>query len=200
MITLPPEAIRDFLFVGKTTVTVKEYELLCALVLHQFVEMQFKQPCQICFELKEEFYVKGIVKGMATLSEIQVYLSDQVRQDSDVDVGISCGSGVVGFQLKRFGKGKNAAGKDLADYINEMKSKYGSKPRNVKLVVIIESDSEIDLVEMFDKLQMQDYPFAAVMYMGMDSSTQNLHIGELWPQRGFDEYKIINGNLVKLVT
>lgn len=198
MVSFQPSALVDYLAANKPTQGVKSYELLLAVILGQFCELQFNTPCGIAFEIQDKHWKSLPQKENATLDEIAGVLNEMVRQDSDIDVGVTMGSKVIAFQLKRYFKQKDNSPKGIAAYVAKQKAKYGSKLRPVTFFLLLEGGGELDLMEVVKELDMQDFPFSKLMFAGLDSKTSILHIGEFWPTQGRDEYKVVNGHLVKL--
>lgn len=197
LFSVSPDAIVDYLQFGENKGNVKNYELLTALVMSDFCAIQWEKPTTISFEMNENDWnaLKGSSVSGSKLAEI---INERVRQDSDIDFAISSSKGSATFQVKRFGiQSTQKTGSELAFYINNQQKKYGTKKMNIRLLLFLETGTELDFREMFRQLDPKDNLFKSIMFI-VQPREGILGIGEFWPNSGFDEYKIAEGHLTKI--
>lgn len=129
---------------------------------------------------------------MASFEFISDILKRQRDEDDPIDVYITLDSikKVCAFQLKRFGRDiqeEDDATEQFIDFLNNIPNKY-SKINETSLLVIFETDKDIDCIKVKECLRVDNYPFNRIMFMGIKD--QKIHIGEFWPHEGMDEYEL----------
>lgn len=188
-------AIRDYVIKYGRGPSSKDYELVVALILAKFCEEQLGTECYIGFELNQVLAREIPNEGLSTLEEIMVVLKKKVTEDTPIDIAITpditAAKKIRGwsFQLKRFGKNPKDKDTDaLIRFLNEDIPKRYTAGMKTTLVLILESESELDLPHVINELRVTDYPFERIMYMGI--AHNNIIIGELFPNQGSSEYDL----------
>ncbi|MDD2625775.1 MAG: hypothetical protein PHR55_03355 [Bacilli bacterium] len=168
----------------------KDYELVVAVVLKRFCELQFGEEHCIAFKIKDKYVDRR--KGDLAIEELFTILRKQIDEDDPMDVGIVRGNVKnaekkgMSFQLKRFGKDpKKDDTEALSNFINvEIPRKY--QKTETSLLIILETKKQLDFDFIKKSLIVKNYPFNKIMFIWM--SSEKVYIGEIWPQCGMNEY------------
>ncbi len=192
LIGIGPEAIRDFLLKKGQPSAKKYYELLIAIILQQFCQNQYGKECGIAFEVKPGLEKGFPSKGQFTFDEVEIFLTKKIRQDTPVDVAITCGEKAVGFQLKFF---KDGTTKSLVQYINGLAKEYAKT--DTKLMLVIDGRVEFDGTEVVRLIETRDYPFTEIMFTYVEPGDR-ICIGSFWPKAGCDYWTFNGSQMVKL--
>lgn len=193
---LNEETIRAFLKSYGRGPNSKDYELLVAILLKRFCEIQWNKKCIIGFKLKGG-YARTLPKfGYGDIDDIKAIIREKIDEDDSIDVAIvpeilkeisQRKMRGPAFQLKRFGKNltKDSNFTDsLINYLNSIPKKYSKV--NATLFIILETNKEVDFKRIRKSLKTNNYPFNKIMFLAM--SSKKVYIGEFWPNSGMSEY------------
>jgi hypothetical protein len=185
-IFITEESIREFLIHYGKGPQSKDYELVTAILLKRFCDRQWNSDCWIGFELQDRHLNDIPQRGMASVEEIAEIIRKKVREDTPVDVAITKGTfdgpakqGPV-FQLKRWREDTDK----LISYLNDMYKKYS--PILGTLVIIFETNDEINFQKIQSEFDASRFPFAHLMFVSLADG--KIHIGEIWPNAGMESY------------
>lgn len=193
-IFLDEKTIRAFLKSYNRGPNSKDYELLMAIILKRFCELQWDNECCMAFKIKDK-YANDDLEGfnLVKIDKLHDILKKQIDEDDTIDVAIVPGhienpeKKGPAFQLKRFGKNPNERNtKDLIDYLNNKIPRKYTKTET-SLCIILDPIDEISFPMVRESLIIDNYPFNRIMFIWMTKENK-ICIGEIWPESGMNEY------------
>jgi len=206
-IYLKEKTLRRYIAQNERKLYGKEYEFGAAIILKNFYQLEKGLDCVIGFKINPK-YRNLYVNRIESISdeEVKTLLEKHTLENDPVDIGISPSiklannrSIVWPFQLKRFGHYQNEKDtKGLIKFFSKIRDKYSKS--SIVLAIFFDGHKGIDLEEVWNKIKLQDFPFKRIMFINTDKNPDGIwkfHIGELWPNYGYNEYDI--NDLVKTV-
>lgn len=181
----------------------KDYELLTAIVLKNFFRITYGCDSRIGVKINpkyENFYKKD---HPLTLEQAKILLEQHKDENDPTDFVIcpidnirSLGPNRLeakawAFQAKRFGNFQTEKNTDgLKEFLTEISKKY-SKTK-ITLVIFFDGHKGININEAWKHIGTLDFPFREVMLINTSKNENGewkMHVGELWPNRGYNEYE-----------
>lgn len=193
-IWLSAEDIRNYLVEKGGTESSKDSELLTALMLNKFCEKQWRVDCHIGLELSGKYEREIKKKEVIDFKKLEEFIEKMTEEATPVDIAI--GKKIIEnnkipsalFQIKRFGKDpKKKSTNDLIEYLNDLKRQY-AKANMTRLVIVLETDQELDFNLIKQKLNTKDFPFHEIMLIGKVKNELNFY--GVYPQCGMESISL----------
>lgn len=183
--------LREYLkYFGKGPLT-QDDDFLAALWMKKLFEIKKGTPFTIGFKMNTERKDDLPDWGNATLGDFHNVMRKMRKQNDSVDFALSDGltkdTRAIGFafQVKRIIEKKSS--KKIAEYINNLWKKYGTRPLKLSLFLIM-GDADLDLREVSGFMEKTKIPFNNIFFMGVKSS--KVYFGQIYPELGVEMFPI----------
>ncbi|MCK4781496.1 hypothetical protein KAS79_01030 [Candidatus Parcubacteria bacterium] len=176
----------------------KDYELGAAIILKGFFEIENGFDCVVGIKLNPK-YLKYYEKNSKplTVDEAKDLIEIHNEENDLVDVAISPVGSFYGkknvawiFQLKRFGHfQKEKDTKGLIHLLSKIQKKYTKS--SAILVIFFDGHKGINLEKTARSIYITGFPFSKIMFINTNKNKDGvwkIHIGEIWPNYGYNEY------------
>lgn len=186
----PIDTFTDFLRNDGKGAGSKDYEIIAAIAMARFCEVQWNEECEIGLPITAARDALLPKSGELSIDEMIDLFRKGLEENSPVDFAVRSVAKVeagkkhhgIYVQTKRFGRGrKNTSTDALIEFINGQC--YQSL--HVTLLIVLETGHEIEVGRIPAALK-KDFPFERLMTFS--KLGDKIHFMEFYPNQGMNEY------------